>query len=260
MFSVNGCNDGLIGFLFLFGIVCYDQNRFILSAFLLSLAILYKYIPLFALPILFIPNRRINWRFGIATIVFLIVGFGLSFYVWGEKLLNPLLFNSTRESKILSIFRYLRGEYSFLKFVDVENVDYLSTYSLITGVILIFVCHFIFNWKWLFSLVLTLLTVHLFYLVGHFQFYISFYFLLFFFLIKFYDPASGLNSKVILLCIQWLAGTTLLYGITEGFYRHFSIIREFIGLPHFLILSSVLFTLLAFDRNRPKLTRNLSES
>ena len=81
MFVINGCNDGLVGFLFLFGIVYYDKGRYIFSALLLSIAILYKYIPLFILPVLFINNRKINWKFSLSSMTFLVFGFGLlAFY------------------------------------------------------------------------------------------------------------------------------------------------------------------------------------
>lgn len=250
MFVINGCNDGLIGFLFLFGVVLYDKEKYVLSALLLSLAILYKYIPLFVIPILCINSRRINFRFTLSTVAFLGMGFGISFYLWGTKFLNPILFNSSRESKILSIFRYLRGDYSFLKLFGIDNVDHLSIYLVIGSVILIFIVQLVYRWHWIVGLVVTMLSIHLFYLVGHFQFYISIYFLLFFYLYKFSYSIGTHELKRILLSLYWIAATTLLYGITEGFYKRFAIIREFIGLPHFIILLLTLISIVSMERNK----------
>ena len=82
-FVINGCNDGLVACLFLFGIVFYDKNKFVTSALLLSLAILYKYIPLFIIPFLCINNKQINWKFSLSTLFFLGGGFGVNLLSMG---------------------------------------------------------------------------------------------------------------------------------------------------------------------------------
>ena len=250
MFVINGCNDGLVGFLFLFGVVLYDKEKYVLSALLLSLAILYKYIPLFIIPILCINSRKINFKFTLSTIAFLGIGFGTSFYLWGTKFLDPILFNASRESKILSIFRYLRGDYSFLKLFGIDNVDHLSIYFVIGSVVLIFIVQLVYRWHWIVSLIVTMLSIHLFYLVGHFQFYISIYFLLFFYLYKFGRSIGAYELKRIFLSLYWIAATTVLYGITEGLYGRFVFIREFIGLPHFIILLLTLISIVSMKRNK----------
>ena len=250
MFVINGCNDGLVGSLFLFGVVLYDKEKYVLSALLLSLAILYKYIPLFIIPILCINSRKINFKFTLSTIAFLGIGFGTSFYLWGAKFLDPILFNASRESKILSIFRYLRGDYSFLKLFGIDNVDHLSIYFVIGSVILIFIVQLVYRWHWIVSLIVTMLSIHLFYLVGHFQFYISIYFLLFFYLYKFGRSIGAYELKRIFLSLYWIAATTVLYGITEGLYGRFVFIREFIGLPHFIILLLTLISIVSMERNK----------
>jgi len=204
MIVINGCNDGLMGFLFLFGIVLYDKERYVYAALLLSLAILYKYIPLFVLPILCINNRRINWKFSLSTLLFLVFGFGLTFYFWGAKFLYPIFYNSNRESKILSVFRYLRGEYSFLKPLGITNLDHLSLYFVVGSVLLIFIVQLIYKWNWIVSVIITMLAVHMFYLVGHFQFYIAIYFLVFFFLYKFGKAIDIRSLNNVYLLLYWI--------------------------------------------------------
>ena len=244
-FVINGCNDGLVAFFFIFGIFFYDENKFVLSALLISLAILYKYIPIFALPVLCIPNRKINWSFSLSSFVFLGSGFGLTYYLWGDRFLDPVFYNSGRESKILSIFRYFRGDFSFLKVFGIESVDFISTYLVIISVLAVFAFHLIKNWNYFYSLTLSMLLVFLFYKVGHFQYYFLIYLLLIYDFSK-SESSLRVNEIVvrrIFLFLYWLAATTFLYGITEGFYRRFHIIREFIGLPHFFILSALIAAL-----------------
>ena len=55
------------------------------------------------------------------------VGLALSFAVWGRSTLSPLTFAATRRSNCLSIFRFLRGRYSPLRwFTSYPNIDYLA--------------------------------------------------------------------------------------------------------------------------------------
>ena len=247
MFVINGCNDGLVGCLFIFGVILYDKRRFISSALLLAIAIVYKFIPLFILPVLCLNNRKINWQFTFSIIFFLFLGFGGSYYLWGEKMLNPIIYNSGREAKILSIFRYLDGHYSFLNLFEIGSINFLSIYFVVGSVLGIFLAQLLFQWHWIKSLIATLLCVHIFYLVGHFQFHISIYFLMIYFWYKFGNEENTNQFHLIHFCLCWIAGTTLLYGVTEGFYRHFAIIREFIGLPHFIILSMTLISIISFN-------------
>lgn len=257
-FVVNGCNDGLVGMLILLGLVKYDDKNFVLSALFLSLAVLYKYIPLFILPFLAVPNQKINWRFSISSFAFLATGFGLTWAVWGDRFLSALFFNSGRESKILSIFRYLRGEYSFLKPFGIENLDHWSTYLVIASVLIIFILHIAYNLNYYESLLLSMLSVLFFYKVGHFQFYIVLYFLLVYYMSR---QESGVLParlvKYIFYFLFWLAFATVLYGVTEGFYRHFNFLRDIVGLPHSVFLLLVIIALVRYiSDSRPKKQEN----
>lgn len=236
MITINGCNDGLVSMLLLFGLFYYDKKHFVISSILICSAIFYKFYPLFLLPVLFINGRKVNWKFSLSTLFILAAGAGTSYLLWGEKFLHPLLYNSHRESKILSIFRYLRGEFSFLKPFGIENLDHYSNYLVIAGVVITFFLHLFYNWHWMKSLVITFIAVNLFYLVGHFQFYLSLYFMIFYFIIRLDKDQIDFGFKKMSLFLYWISGATLLFGITEGFYHHFHIIREFIGVPNFIIL------------------------
>ena len=46
---VNGCNDGFVASVFILGLIKYDNKKYTLAALLISLGILYKYIPIFIL-------------------------------------------------------------------------------------------------------------------------------------------------------------------------------------------------------------------
>ncbi len=243
-----GCNDGLVGSLFLFGVILYDRKKFIPSALLLSLAIFYKYFPLFIIPFLCIHSKKINWKFSFSMFTFLGVGIGSTCYIWGNRFFHSLLHTSGRYSKMLSIFRYLRGDFSVLKLFRIDDVDYLSRYILIASILLFFIIHILLNLEYYYSLVISLLLVFMIFPVGHFQFYISAGFILIYFILKYRELLAShlkLRNKLYFF-LYWISSVTILYGVTEGFYNKFKIIREFIGLPHFIILTILTVSLIHF--------------
>ena len=235
---VNGCNDGLIGLLFITSILYYGREKFLLAALLLSIATLYKYIPIYILPFLFISSNRINWKFALSFSLITVLGMLIAYLSWGETLFNPIRYNSHRLSKILSIFRFLRGEYSPFQMVGLENLDFLSTYLLIIAGLGLFALHLWYKMHWYHGVLLAMLSLHLFYMVGHFQYYIIILLLFLFYLNKDWNQIKTLYPdllRYIWLFIGWICFATILYAATEGFYRHFEFIREIIGLPSFII-------------------------
>ena len=235
---VNGCNDGLIAVLFLGAILFYDKEKYLWAAFLIALATLYKYIPIFVLPFLFISKRKINWKFALSFSFLTIFGLLISYWIWGVALFNPIRYNSLRASKILSIFRFLRGDYSPFQLIGIDNLDFLSSYLVVLAMLLLFIFYLRYNVQWYQGVLLSLLCLHLLYMVGHFQYYILIVLLFLFFINKDFQEIKALHPDLLWylwLFIGWICFCTILYAATEGFYRHFAFIREFIGLPTFII-------------------------
>ncbi len=257
-FVVNGCNDGLVASMLIFGIYFYDKKCYLMAAFLISLSILYKYIPLFILPVLFVNNKEIKWKFAFFTFLFLVIGSALTYYIWGDSILNMIEYTASRESKILSIFRYLRGEYSFLKWFGVSNVDFLSSFLVLISVAIVFLVQLFFNWNYLKAVLVTLLGVYLFYKIGHFQFYIIIYFLLIYYLST---EENSVNFDFIkgriLVFLIWIAFVTVLYVVTEGFYNKFSFIRDIIGLPNTVFLIFLLHGFIKISANQNKMVTEI---
>jgi hypothetical protein len=241
MVVINGCNDGLVAAMFIFGIIAYQKQNFNSSALWISLSIAYKFIPLFVLPVLFVPNRKLNFKFIIPIVSLLLIIFGLSYFWWGMEVLGPILNNAERESKILSIFRYFRGEYSILSFFGTGDIDYLSPPLVITSVIVVFIYAYLKKIIWVKAAIATVIAVYIFFLVGHFQFYLILCGLVFFYLAFYAEKISILNQKRLYLFIIWIYSLMLLYGVTEGFYRHFYVIREFISVPHVMVMLYCMF-------------------
>ena len=93
----------------------------------LALGILLKYLPVVLLPFLVVDTRRIRLRTALATVLTFAVGMGLSYLAWGPSMFRPLRFAMTRGSSLLSIFRFLRGTASPLRWItENPNVDYLA--------------------------------------------------------------------------------------------------------------------------------------
>lgn len=233
-----GSNDGLLSALFLFGLVAFQSRKWYLSAFLLASGTLLKFIPVFVMPVLGLNRRKIHWGFGL-TYLFVFGGvFLLCVLKWGATIFDPLLYNSERESKMLSVFMFLRGKFSPLPLIGIEGADHLSLYFVIGSIFITFILHLWFGFDHLLSVVLTLSGVLLFYRVGHHQFHLSLVFLLVFFIATHYESIQAIHPKACTCAwwyLGWIAFATILYAATEGYYKRFEIIRDIIGLPSFII-------------------------
>ncbi len=93
----------------------------------LALGVLLKYVPIVILPFLSLHDRRARPRVLISAFVIITAGMSASVLMWGTSTFRPLTFAATRGSNLLSIFRFLRGSFSPLRWVVAHpNVDRLS--------------------------------------------------------------------------------------------------------------------------------------
>lgn len=81
----------------------------------LAAGVLLKYLPIVILPFLAVEGRRVRWRLLLAALGLTAAGLAASLLAWGPSTFRPLEFAATRGSNLLSIFRFLRGEYSPLR-------------------------------------------------------------------------------------------------------------------------------------------------
>ncbi len=230
-----GFHDALIGSLFLFGIVAYDNKRFITSSLLLGAVTLYKFIPIFILPFLCLKSRKLNWRFSLSIFAFLTLGFGISYWTWGKRIFDPILFGAKRVSQSASIFRIIRGEFKPLHFLGIDNLDYLSIYLVLFSLFVIFAFYLVYKIELRQVIILSISFVLLFYKINHIQFYFSLMLLLVYFLIKEYKIIKELSPNL-LTCIKcfllWLSFLVVMWACA-GARREF--FHSIIGLPTFII-------------------------
>lgn len=138
-----------------------------------ALGVLLKFLPLVMLPGLIVERRRLRPRLLVSAVVAIGLGMTTSVLVWGIATFRPLARATGRPSELLSIFQFLRGPWSPLRWVwDEPNVDALAMPCLLAALLGVFV------WCWQRSVaapagtVLAVVTMLLFYQVGFEQYQI----------------------------------------------------------------------------------------
>ena len=257
---VYGSVDSLVAALCLSALAWRQAERHSAAAFALALAVLLKIYPIVFAPFLALDGRKINWRFLTTFVVLMVAGLALSFLVWGESTFHSITYNSGRGSKILSIFRFLRGDASPLK-GWVENVDHLSLPAMAFGGGLVLAL----AWKWrlppvsgaLAGILVTLLL----YKVGHQQFFLVIPLAVGLWYSHRRPYCDRFLSIAMVTCLVWLAFVSVLYLLTHtynyytgagvtGMAGRWAYLRDWVGLPSFVILVSMLATLLRYERLR----------
>ena len=127
--AVRGHFDILVGLCCLAAIETWNRGSDRLSGVYLAMGVLLKYLPVVLLPFLALDRGRVRKWFLIAAIASIVLGLELSYHIWGPSMFSPLRLAATRRSTCLSIFMFLRGPYSPMRWFGVwSNYDYLSPY------------------------------------------------------------------------------------------------------------------------------------
>jgi len=121
-------------------------------------------VPFFALDL---ASRRVRGRLLASALVPIVLGYGVSFLIWGRATFRPFAFGYQRGSTLMSIFRFLRGRASPLRwFLAASDLDAWSTPCLaVAGFLVFLVC----QWRRTdpaTSALVAVLTTLLFYQVG----------------------------------------------------------------------------------------------
>ena len=258
---VYGVNDAFVAALCLAAVVLRQENRPMASAAILAFATLMKIYPIVIMPFMALDGRGVHWKFVAIFAAVVMIGFGLSLYAWGESALTSIIFNSERGSKIMSIFRFLKGESPPLKPWSV-NLDHLSVPGMALGGAVVFGV----AWKQRLgpvagSLAGFLVTLLL-YKVGHPQFF------MFLPLIVGYWVASRPDSLMrpiadisLVTLLTWVATVAALYFATHvhgwlspdfwgGFNGPWALFRDWVGLPTFVVIAWSLTAILSPTHGR----------
>ena len=220
----------------------------------LSVAVLLKYYPLALVPFFAFHGRRFNRRFTIGFVGTTVAGLLLAFALWGPGVLHALEFAAERPSKLMSVFRFLRGSLSPLRFVTPEpDLDFLS-------VPLVVACGFLV-WVWTLrhrealvpSTVLAMLTALTLYKVGHLQFQIVLVLLLTFWYVdgRLLAKPSPRRDWRVVAYVAYVAAVSAAYEVTRfivggrrGMEGPFDVLRDLVGLPAFLLACALVAVLL----------------
>lgn len=168
-----GDNDTLVAGLVGGALLLRFDGRLALSGVLLGAAILLKFYPIVLLPFFCLDMRRWSVRPAMGALGMLVVGMVLSWLLWGDKILGPLVFGAERQATLLSPLAWL---------ADLPNVgisllsDAAVRYnSLIVLLVFALSIGFAF-WRrltWVEGASVALFLVLVAYKVGHPQFYLT---------------------------------------------------------------------------------------
>ena len=246
-----GLNDAFVTFFFVFSILFYLNQRFIISGIFISIASLIKLYPILFVPHLLIMKNKINFRlfFTVIAFIFLFLIF-FSFFFDYMLLLEPLSFGSNRGPKFASIFASLN--YSFPNNQIVTFFIKYNSYVLILSVFLVYIFTFIKKTELFFSIILLNIVILTIYKVGHTQYYIPL--MVFSSLLLTYEQKHLEIFKILLPLILLLSLTTLGYSLTGGFDLAkkssfpWILIRQNIGYIYFIVNISIMIRMLQLSK------------
>src|SRR5271165_7160138 len=227
--------DVLVGLLCAAAVEARVRQRDAISGVCLGLGVLLKFMPIVLLPFLILDRGRPRYRLLSAAVVTIALGLGASVPLWGPSTFRPLIFAAGRSSQHLSIYRFLKGYYSPLRWLDFnEDPDQAAPAFMLMALL----------WAWLWvrkrmiepapAAVLAVLVTLMFYQVGFAQYYMVLFVIASYWMMS----ARGAIREATQL---WVA-----LGCYFGWLSIFDVIlsttnidskgmQEWIGLPTFLL-------------------------
>ena len=246
-----GLFDILPAICILSAIVLRTRRHFLSSGLVLGMGVLFKYYPIVLLPFIVIDRRRLQLSSLLSCIGVVSSGFIISFFIWGMSTFSPIFFAGERGSKLISIFRFLRGRLSpFYLLTDHPNLDKYSIYAMVLFIALVIFLTWFRNIETSLAGIIGMLTALTFYKVGHPQFYTCLFLMMPFWYATSVLPETRklrilLPSGILLIWIAILqlaysiSANTIGFGFSETPWSH---LRHIIGLPSFLLACWAIIT------------------
>jgi hypothetical protein len=239
--AIRGHFDILVGLSCLWAIRAWVRRRDSLSGMCLALGVLLKYLPVVLLPFLGFDRGRLRPRFLMVALVSIAIGLGLSIHVWGLSTLLPLRFATTRHTTALSIFGFIRGQFSPLHWFGLGgNYDEWATPILVLALLWV--------WDWYRvrrpdvegAAVVAVTTTVLLYRTGYPQYQMVPFVLGSSWAVRHWGEIRGRTARVVAIACYfgWLAAFDLYYAfVDEGFRNNvrWDVVRQVVGLPSFLV-------------------------
>lgn len=216
------------------------QDRGVRAGAWIGLGIALKFLPIALLPFLMLRRRGLDLKPALGCVIVVADVLGLSLIAWGPSTLYPLSFAAGRESKFLSIFHFLRGIYSPLRYFGPSpDWDVFSVPALAVALGLLFAWSLYRGIGPRESVPAAALLTLAFYKVGHLQFFIVPFALLAYSALTADD--KDMRSLALAGLLVFSIGTLdVLYVFYDEMRRPpFLAVREAAGLPLFLVECSL---------------------
>jgi len=236
--------DVLVGLLCAAAVEARLRQHDVISGICLGLGVLLKFMPIVLVPFLILDRDRPRYRLLSAAAVTVALGLGASVLLWGPATFRPMLFAAGRSSHHLSIYRFLKGSYSPLQWLNLhENPDQAAPLFMLMALL----------WAWQLvrkrmiepapAAVLAVLVTLMLYQVGFAQYFMVLFVLASYWLISAQEPIKGeILLWVALGCyFGWLSYFDLILSRIDIDLRR---LQEWIGLPTFLLGCFVLVSIL----------------
>lgn len=235
---VYATHDTLVALSCVAAVVAVNRRRYALAGVSLAAGTMLKFIPIMMLPFLALSHRHeIRWSMIAGFLGTSAVGFGVAVAVWGPSVFEPLLFAAGRESKMLSIFFFLRGTWSPLRlWIPEPNLDSLSLPCMVIAYGLLALYYVRTRPPTMLIATLSLFVPFVFYKVGHQQFYCVLFFLIPAWV---FSNVQGRQAQLHMLLrstlpLVWISLTAFVYFVTRGYGPPFDWFRQTVGLPTFI--------------------------
>jgi hypothetical protein len=262
--AIRGHFDILVALFCLGAIRAWTRGHDFRSGICLGLGVLLKFSPVVLLPFLALDRGRLRPRFLCVAVATIALGLGLSYAFWGRSTLSPLTFAATRRSNCLSIFRYLRGEYSLLRyFMYNPNLDAMAPIILFVALLR--------AWSWYrvrhsdieAAGVVAVTTTALVYQTGFPQYHMVPFALGAWWAVRYWDVERGrlVRAFAVACYFGWLAAFEWYYfTIKDGNAFYWKYVEEILGLPTFVIGCAFLTAVVLSARKEEPAVIRLTES
>jgi hypothetical protein len=234
----------------------FCRGREVLAGASLAVGFLLKLIPVVIVPFFAVDPAgsriRIRRRFLAAAGLPMILGYGVSFLIWGSSVFRPIGFGSTRGSTLMSVFRFLRGGASPLRrfgVVSARGVDAWSLPCLAAAGLLVFLVCQRRRTDPATSALAAVLTTVLFYQVGFIQYQMVSFLLMAFWLGRYAPALAGDRGLAAAIggYFGWLTVFDLFYAYAGGVIHAggpWGWVDDWVGLPTFALGGLLLVCLL----------------
>lgn len=233
-----GFNDAFVALLMFWGLILATQapQKMKQGVSLLAIAFVTKLYPLFLLPFLTREKRTIKNN------VLLFLGVVVSVYlaaylIWGDSVFYPFGKANGRDPAMFSLMAFVFNSYFPFGQVTAEIVILLGNLFILISMGYVF--HQLLKGRFAVhtALLLGFTFLFMFYKVGNFQFYIS-YFAVFLFWVLLEFQSDTPNRKafytLILFALWFGVMAGLVYPLTDRMQGEYEWLREVIGLPTFV--------------------------